>query len=104
MSVVRTCDNNFPQPEMHRREMWKALNKLDYTLKIKQQAPETNRVNTRADKNKRPCEIGTTCLTQNTCISDAVRLWNIAPKNVASCQTVYQAKKEIKAFVKLLPI
>ena len=53
---------------------------------------------------KRPVEIGLNELTRKTCISDAIRVWNNAPNKVTASQSVYQAKKEIKAFVRTLPI
>ena len=43
-------------------------------------------------------------LTKNTCISDAIRVWNMAPISITSCLTLYQAKKEIKSFVRTLPV
>ena len=85
-------------------EMWKALNVKDYPLKIEQQSISSQGVSTRAATNGRPCEIGVTSLTRNTCISDAIRLWNMAPTKVTCSRTIYQAKKEIKLFVKKLPI
>ena len=84
--------------------MWKALSIEDYPLKIEQQNTCDRNVSTRAASRGRPCEIGMSTLTQNTCISDAIRLWNLAPTNVTCSNTVYQAKKEIKMFVKNLPI
>ena len=77
-------------------EMWKALNIPKYPLEIKRQSQNENGVTTRADNKERPCEIGRSCLTQKTCISDAIRLWNLGPENVHLCRTVYQAKREIK--------
>ena len=85
-------------------EIWKSLNVSNYPLKIKQQSSENNRVNTRADVSNRPVEFGLNELTRKTCISDAVRVWNNAPSTVTSSLTVYQAKKEIKTFVRSLPI
>ena len=51
---------------------------------------------TRADVACRPMEIGVTALTQKTCVSDAIHLWNSSPKSVTESKSVYQAKKEIK--------
>ena len=85
-------------------EMWKSENIADYPLKINHQSADPQKVCTRADKIERPIEVGKSDLTRNTCISDAIRLWNRAPLNVTSCLTVQQAKKEIKLFVRSLPI
>ena len=85
-------------------EIWKAKNIKDYPLQISQQSTDKQCVITRADKKERPIEIGKCELTQRTCISDAIRIWNRAPSAVTSCKSEYQAKKQIKEFVKTLPI
>ena len=43
-------------------------------------------------------------LISKTCVNDAVRLWNIAPNEVIQARSINMAKKEIKTFVKSLPI
>ena len=73
-------------------------------LKLIQQTTAENRVNTRADIKERPREIGMCNVTKNTYISDAVRLWNKAPEKITTSMSVYQAKREIRLFVNLLPI
>ena len=73
-------------------------------LKIKQQSENHERTRTRADVKKRPCEIGRTTLTKKTCVSDAIRLWNLSPDGIKESETVYKAKTEIKRFVKTLPM
>ena len=85
-------------------EVWKALNVPKYLLTIKQQGANHEGVSTRANKKERPCEIGMSLLTQRTCISDAIRLWNMAQEKISQCNSLYQIKKEIKTFVKYLPI
>ena len=85
-------------------EMWKSMHVDDYPLKIKQrQVPKTG-VSTRAAEKRRPIEIGKTKLTQNSRISDSIRIWNQAPENVTNAQSLYQAKKNIKSYVKSLPV
>ena len=85
-------------------EIWKALNVDDYPLKIQKQCLNNQRVNTRADNKERPIEIGKTLLTQKSCVSDAIRLWNTAPESVTNSISLPQAKKAIKTYVKCLPI
>ena len=85
-------------------EMWKAMNMEDYPLKIDLQTCDENRVSTRADSHKRPIEVGKTNLAQKTCISDALRLWNLAPEKVTCSKSLTQVKMEIKKFVRALPI
>ena len=85
-------------------EMWKALNVDNYPLSIKRQEIIAEGMSTRADQAGRPIEIGKTALTQKTIVSDAIYLWNRANNNVTESKSIYQAKKEIKSFVKTLPI
>ena len=85
-------------------EVWKAISVDDYPLSLKRQENNSLSTSTRADLAGRPIEIGKTTLTQKTSVSDSIHLWNRAPKKVQESKTLYQAKKEIKAYVKLLPI
>ena len=85
-------------------EVWKAVNVTDYPLKIKQQSSDISRTSTRADSMKKPIEIGKSNIVQKTCVSDAIRLWNMAPLPITNCTSLNQAKSEIKKFVRLLPI
>ena len=63
----------------------------------------TGGVSTRGDHKRKPIEIGKTNLSQKTCISDAIRIWNQAPDSVTNSLTVTQAKNEIKKYVTSLP-
>ena len=85
-------------------EVWKALTVNNYPLSIKKQSGNHSGASTRADTKERPCDIGKSTLTKKTCISDAIRTWNLAPEEIKQCSTVYQAKKEIRKFVSSLPI
>ena len=85
-------------------EVWKALNLEDYPLHIHQQEPNAVGVVTRASELRRPIEIGKSNLTKNTCVSDAVRIWNQAPVEVTEAKTLYLVKKAIKNYTKTLPI
>ena len=76
----------------------------DYPLEIRQQAVVENVATTRAAASGRPCAVGRSLLTQNTCISDAIKLWNMTPDVITETKTLYQAKKQIKNYVKTLPI
>ena len=85
-------------------EIWKALNVPKYPLSIQLQTDDHRGVSTRADCKGRPCEIGRTNLTQKTCISDAIKLWNLAPEIIKQSKNVAQAKTEIKKYAKTIPI
>ena len=80
------------------------MNIADYPLEIRQQASSENGATTRAATKGRPCDIGRSKLTQSTCISDSIKLWNVAPSAITESTTLYKAKKEIKKFVRTLPI
>ena len=85
-------------------EIWKALNVKDYPLTIKKQENNEMGMSTRADSAGRPVEIGKTTLTQKTSVSDSIHLWNRAPIKVTGCVTIAQVKKEIRNYVKQLPV
>ena len=85
-------------------EVWKALNVPKYPLEINHQATNESRVSTRADTINKPIEIGKSTLTQKTCISDAIRLWNRAPDQITKRKSLSQAKSEIKKYARRLPI
>ena len=85
-------------------EIWKALNVDNYPLSVDRQEENINGMSTRGDMACRPKEIGKTILIQKTCVSDAIHLWNQSPKIIKESNSVYKAKKEIKAYVKLLPV
>ena len=73
-------------------EVWKALKLDNYPLTINKQKCDHENVNTRANIENKPIEIGKTILTQKTCVSDAIRIWNRAPKQITESTSVYQAK------------
>ena len=85
-------------------EAWKALNIEDYPLSIKRQSNGTDGMATRADCIGRPIEIGKTNLVQKTFASDLIHIWNKAPNSIKESKTLYQAKRNIKLYVKSLPV
>ena len=78
-------------------EMWKALNKANYPLKINKQGIKLDTTNTRANTQDRLIEIGKQTLTTKTCVSDAITLWNSAPNELKQCDSIYIFKKANKA-------
>ena len=86
------------------QQMWKAINVDNYPLKIALQAVPSSGVSTRAAKKGRLIEIGNSNVTQITFTSDAIRIWNKAPRSVTDTITLFQAKNAIKGFVLCLPI
>ena len=61
-------------------------------------------MSTRADTKEKLIEIGKSGLTQKTCVSDAIRIWNMAPEVITNSKSVNQSKMAIKKFAKQLPI
>ena len=86
------------------QEIWKSLNIKDYPIQIMKQTPNLNGPATRADTEGRLIESGFSCLSQRTCINDAVKIWNKLPLSITGFKTLYQIKKQAKLFAKTLPI
>ena len=76
----------------------------DYPLKIERQSTQSNGVSTRADSRGKPIRVGKSLLTQKSCISDAIHLWNMAPESIITSSSLYQAKIEIKKYARQLPL
>ena len=85
-------------------EVWKALNVERYPLSIPTKNINTEVTNTRAMTSKQPIEIGKRPLTQRTCISDAIKVWNSIPVVLKQTSTLHTMKKATKTYVKTLPI
>ena len=61
------------------QEIWKSLNIKKYPIQIEKQTPRDSGLSTRADTKGRLIEQGFSCLSQKSCINDAVRIWNRLP-------------------------
>ena len=75
-----------------------------YPLSIVTQKVPVIGVSTRAAEKGRPVEIGKTTLTQNSSISEAIKVWNQAPISFTDATTHYLAKKNIREYAKSLPV
>ena len=82
------------------QEIWKALNIPGYPIQVAKQTVSDVGPSTRASSDGRLIEKGSSCLSQKTCLNDAVRLWNKLPLVVNQCDTFYQIKKQAKIFEK----
>ena len=67
-------------------------------------SPDINTTQTRSITYGKLKESGKSVITQATLINDAIRAWNRAPKEVHLSTSYNVAKKNIKSFVKTLPI
>ena len=85
-------------------ETWKALNGANSSLcNIKKKVSDsyrTSRSLSNGDIIEEGYSVKSLCTFQNY----STRLWNKAPSNIKLCSTIYTAKKEIKKFVKTLPV
>ena len=86
------------------QEIWKSLNVEGYPLNINCQKTSETSTSTRAMTGGRPIEIGHSTLASNSCISDAIKVWNQAPESVKKSETLSQIKKSGRLYVKSLPI
>ena len=78
------------------QEIWKALNIQDYPIKIERQTVKDGVTVTRACSNGRLVEGGKSCISQKTCLNDAIRIWNQLPINVTQCLSFNQVKIQNK--------
>ena len=85
-------------------EIWKSQNIQDYPLELKKHEAQDNVVTTRAVTRGRLLDLGKSTLTQGTCLSDAIKIWNSAPLTITNNISLFVAKKEIKKYVRSLPV
>ena len=86
-------------------EKLKALNNKNSSLKnLKMKsAGDCERIS-RSITNGDQIEEGTSSLARSSYLNDSSRLWNSAPSEIKACISLYTVKKEIKKYVKTLPI
>ena len=104
LDKLQMCSVNQLNAQIKLLEIWKSVNVPDYPLKLRKQGPNKAGLVTRACTKGKICEIGRSTLSQNTCISDAIRLGNKAPTSVTDNKSVYSVKNEINKFSRTLPI
>ena len=73
-------------------EVWKAVNVINYPIKLTKKVASTNKITTCAVTNGELCEKGKKDITQNTYINDAVRLLNQAPSELQEANSLYSQK------------
>ena len=85
-------------------EIWKAINYEDCPFKITNPVFENPQRQMRTRNDNALVENGVIDLRKATFINDGIRLWNLAPASITTCKSLYSVKKQIKLFVKTLPI
>ena len=87
-------------------EIWKAVNRGNCPIKVtkmKDVLPERP-LRSKNEMENNLLEHGVSEQGLKTFVNDGVRLWNKAPKNLKNCTSLFTVKKEIRKFVKSLPI
>ena len=95
---------NQPNAQIKLTEMWKAENTPNYPVVIKKSELRDDRRGSRSITNGKLIESGISKKATSTFINDSTRAWNKAPTTIKQCKTLYSAKKQIKSFVKTLPV
>ena len=85
-------------------EAWKVNQDEGHPLKLQKVVNAPNSVTTRAISKGELIETGKTDLLQSTYLNETSKAWNKTPSEIKSCNSIWAAKKEIKKFVKELPI
>ena len=88
--------------EMRLTEVWKSIN-TEYCLSDMFQLAKNN---TRAVEKSRVItpKVILSRLRQNSFLYPSCKLWNCAPVQVTKAKSLTEAKREIRAFVKTLPL
>merc|ERR1712226_1777918 len=90
--------------EIRLTEVWKSIN-TEYCLSDMFQMAKNNN-NTRAVEKSRVItpKVILSRLRQNSFLYPSCKLWNCAPVQVTQAKSLAEAKREIRAFVKTLPL
>ena len=104
LKQTNTLSVNQMNGQIKNQEVWKALNVKNYPIQVEKQVGAEQGPTTRATTSGRLIEHGLSCLSQKSCINDAVRLWNKLPSSVTECVSLYQIKKQANIFAKNLPV
>ena len=88
------------QAQVKLTEMWKAHNSTNYPIKLDKMKPTNETRVTRSVTSENFIEPK----SKLTFIGDSTRLWNKAPMTIRQAKSIGIVKKEIKKFVKNLPI
>ena len=84
-------------------EVWKSLQTPTYPTQWEIKKVNLN-MKTRSSNSMQLSEPGLSNVLCSTFISDAARLWNLAPDAIKNSPSVFQAKKNIRSYVSTLPI
>ena len=82
-------------------EMWKSIHIKNYPVKTQTLENQLDVMNTRARRAGLLKEQKVSCLSQRTFTNDAIHIWNMPPKSIKDCISVYSVKKRSKLLLSL---
>ena len=85
-------------------EVWKSQNIKSYPTKWKTRKEELKREGLKSNNKPELVINGRTHLQSLTFINDAANVWNNAPCAIKECTSLSTVKKQIKIYIKTLPI
>ena len=84
-------------------EVWKSQNIPSYPIKYPKEKSKEGLI-TRGKAEGKLIEFGKSTVAIKSAFGDSTRLWNSCPDPIKNAKSLYCAKKEIRAFIKTLPI
>ena len=85
-------------------EVWKKLNQNQSPLNFNMTVSNPEARESRSVANNKLAENYGSYKAKKSFISDGKKLWNLAPTSITLCKSIDSAKKEIKSFVKTIPV
>ena len=85
-------------------EMWKAVRDEDHPFNLEKRESGPDVRSMRSISNELLPVKSFTERSKNTFINDGILAWNLAPAIIKECNSFDSAKREIKKFVRSLPI
>ena len=85
-------------------EVWKSINLKDYPTQWMSRAESMKKEGLKSTNKPDLVIKGKTAIQDSTFFNDAVRVWNMAPVEIKNCRTLHTVKKQIKTFIRTLPI
>ena len=85
-------------------EVWKSIHTDSYPTKWTNRTDVIKRPGLKASNKPDLITTGTSNIQAQTFFNDAAKVWNDAPKILKECATLVSAKKQIKIYIRTLPI
>ena len=85
-------------------QLWKSINIPNYPIQWPKRSDELKREGLKSSNKPEIVITGKSKIQSLTFVNDAAHLWNRAPTAIKDSKTLGSAKKQIKTFIKTLPI